>query len=838
VGTENAGAGSTMTVTHQAKSQISRLIWIVAAVGVSAGMIMLLFLYQAVNRIRTDRLRTEQVQQSLNWSVEAIHNGRVALFHGLNVDLLRSTGGFKDVSAAPDRLVALIEECQTIFEQQAPEDPFYSKVIRQLWQASQAIEPVQREAAAWKADSTRLTKDRTEAWSKVNRVNREALAEAERMEGKQRLQRMLIVRQYRQADDELKPELAVAIVKRMGGEKAFAKIKQELREWLLLSERLYNEVDADQLVSLKDNELRQTLARLDRQFQHLDQSDRKSLSERIEAIQIALLGEGSHDAPSYQTLVPGRGGLYQLQQRFLASRHQLDRLRAEVGCRLESCLQAERELGKSVRYFLTESAKQNEATLRRAWLRVWISGLAVTLVFLLLAQRVSRLGRQVEWDLLASKRDLEDSLAKRKQVEQALHTVAEERRQANIELAQATAAAKEADLAKSAFLANMSHEIRTPMTAILGYSDMLLGEDGLEKAPPERRNGLETIKRNGEYLLELINDILDISKIEAGKLEVERIRCSASQVVADVASLMRVRSEAKGLPLEIEYVGLIPETILCDPTRLRQVLINLIGNAIKFTETGSVRVVTRLVQSTTKPSSIRFDVIDTGIGMTPKQAAKLFQPFTQADASTARKYGGTGLGLTISKRLAEMFGGDITISSRLGKGSTFSVTVETGPLNNVPMLENVTETMAERRQEVTATPAPATRLDCRILLAEDGPDNQRLIAFVLKKAGADVTLAENGLIARDKALAAQDAGTPFNVILMDMQMPVMDGYTATRELRDADYRGPIVALTANAMAGDEEKCREAGCDRYATKPIDRVSLLGMIAQFSGQSAAV
>ncbi|MFO7903297.1 MAG: PAS domain S-box protein [Planctomycetota bacterium] len=404
---------------------------------------------------------------------------------------------------------------------------------------------------------------------------------------------------------------------------------------------------------------------------------------------------------------------------------------------------------------------------------------------------------------------------------------------ANQALTEFTEQAEAATLAKSEFLANMSHEIRTPMTAILGFSEMLLGEPGLDRAPPQRVEALQTIQRNGEYLLQLINDVLDLSKIEAGKLEVECKSCSPTQVLASVASLMRVRAEAKNIPLKIEYASAIPEHIQSDPTRFRQILINLTGNAIKFTESGSVRLVTRLVRSTGRPPCLQCDVVDTGIGMTQEQLRKLFRPFTQADSSTTRRYGGTGLGLTISKRLAEALGGDISVTSTPGKGSTFSVTVATGPLEGVAMIEDLAAMTPQ--PEAHIKPTDDVPLDCRILLAEDGPDNQRLISFVLGKAGAEVTLAENGRIAYEKALAAREAGTPFDLVLMDMQMPVMDGYTATRKLRETDYAGPIIALTAHAMEGDDAKCRAAGCDDYLTKPIDRPKLIRTIANHAEKS---
>jgi len=387
--------------------------------------------------------------------------------------------------------------------------------------------------------------------------------------------------------------------------------------------------------------------------------------------------------------------------------------------------------------------------------------------------------------------------------------------------------------AKSDFLANMSHEIRTPMTAILGFSENLCDGD-LSKS--EASYAIETIHRNGEYLLRLINDILDMSKIEAGKMEVEHVPCSPHAIVADVLSLMQVRAVTKKLALHVEFLGSIPETIQSDPTRLKQILINIIANAIKFTEEGGVRLITRFVPDAGHDEAgspggphLQFDVLDTGVGMTGAQAGKLFQAFAQSDNTMTRKFGGTGLGLTISKRFAEMLGGDVTVvDSQPGRGTRFRVTITTGSLDGVRMIDEpnvVPNTAPLRPSRASQTGDP---LDCRVLLAEDGPDNQRLISFVLEKAGAQVTVAENGQVAFDQAMAAKSEGKPFDVILMDMQMPVLDGYQATMALRAKSYDGPIMALTAHAMATDREKCINSGCDDFATKPIDRKKLIEMI----------
>lgn len=400
------------------------------------------------------------------------------------------------------------------------------------------------------------------------------------------------------------------------------------------------------------------------------------------------------------------------------------------------------------------------------------------------------------------------------------------------ELRKAKVEAEIANQSKSEFLANMSHEIRTPMTAILGFADILM--DNITRE--DNVSAVNTIKQNGQYLLRLINDILDLSKIEAGKYDMERTLCSPIQILQEVVSLMQVRAREKNLSLEIEYLGPIPEYIQSDPTRLRQILINLVSNAIKFTEMGRVRLVARLLRVNDFNPQMQFDVIDTGIGINEDQLAKLFKPFSQVDSSMTRKHGGSGLGLSISKRLAEMLGGDITVTSIPGKQSTFTLTVRTGSLKGVTLLEHPQEAEEQSKEYDENTIEQSHALDCNVLLAEDVLVNQVLIAKMIEKAGANVKSVENGRQAYEEALKAAEAGDPYDIILMDMQMPVMDGYSATRQLRQDGYSGSIIALTAHAMAGDKEKCLESGCNDYATKPVDRQELIETIARHLGQPA--
>jgi PAS domain S-box-containing protein len=382
-------------------------------------------------------------------------------------------------------------------------------------------------------------------------------------------------------------------------------------------------------------------------------------------------------------------------------------------------------------------------------------------------------------------------------------------------LTRATREAETANRSKSEFLANMSHEIRTPMGAILGFADMLLHRSPEECA---QAGCVQIIQRNALHLLELINEILDLSKVEAGQMKVESVSCDLPALLSEIISLMRPRAAEKGLAFGVTFQGPIPSVIQTDPLRLRQILVNLLGNSVKFTQSGTIEL--RIADEGLGGPDIvlRVDVIDSGIGMTPELMGRLFTPFTQGDASITRKFGGTGLGLTISRQLATLLRGDVTVISQPGVGSTFTLKVDGGPSAGVERLEGLTEASLP----ATADQKVDTKIHLRaqILLVEDGADNQRLLRMQLGDAGASVTSALDGQIAVNLATTQT-----FDLILMDMQMPVVDGYAATTELRRRGLTLPIIALTAYAMSEDRDKCLAAGCSGYLSKPVDEENLL-------------
>lgn len=411
-------------------------------------------------------------------------------------------------------------------------------------------------------------------------------------------------------------------------------------------------------------------------------------------------------------------------------------------------------------------------------------------------------------------------ITERKRGERERTEYAEKLEKANRALAAATLEAEAANRYKSEFLASMSHEIRTPMTAILGFAEVLASTLQL----PENVEIAQTIKRNGEHLVQIVNDILDLSKIEAGKVELAIEPFSPARVAHEVQALLAGNAQRQGLTLEVAVEPGMPQTIKSDPTRLRQILVNLVSNGIKFTEQGGVRLTLRRVLGAVEPA-LEFEVADTGIGMTDEQLGQLFAPFAQLHRARGRNVQGAGLGLVISKRIATLLGGEIRVASRPGDGSVFLLRLPWGEESTPDPAADASAATADDNAE-----RELPQLDCRVLLAEDGRDNQAIISRMLEGAGATVFVVDNGRSAVEQVEAALADDLPFDLVLMDMQMPILDGSDATRELRQRGCQLPIVALTASAMKGDREHCLELGCTDYLTKPIDRRLLIQTVSR--------
>ncbi len=452
-----------------------------------------------------------------------------------------------------------------------------------------------------------------------------------------------------------------------------------------------------------------------------------------------------------------------------------------------------------------------------------VSVVAVILVMSIAWTLLASLSRAWEMERLIvqlsyANADLERSVEKRKQAERSLN--------------EARLAAEYANELKSTFIANVSHEIRTPLTAIIGYSDLLLEAPESSDAPSgEARDHVSTIRNTGEYLLTLINDLLDLSKIRSGHLEVTREPCSPIQLVEEVVDLLRVPAAEKGLQIIVKYLDSVPETIETDPIRFRQILTNLIGNAVKFTDEGRVEVRVSILESLSDFFCV--EVRDSGIGIEPDDLNALFEPFSQANGDAARKYGGTGLGLSISKELSILLGGGIVCQSQPGSGSSFLVSIDPGSIKGVRRVEDPAAEWSRRRATEQRTESSVRKVldGARVLVVDDVEANRLLVSRVLERAGAATATAASGEQGIESTLRADEDGEPFDLILMDIQMPGLDGFSATEELLRRRPESRIVALTAMGSAEAEIECLRAGCVGCVRKPFHHRELIQTVVDY-------